>query len=41
MLNASIDTKCCPKFDPDPWQGKELIWKDKPLIKETVPQFIR
>ncbi|MFC2042237.1 hydrolase [Chloroflexota bacterium] len=40
MLNASIDTECCPKFDPDPWQGKELISKDKPFIKETVPQFM-
>ncbi|MFC2044330.1 hydrolase [Chloroflexota bacterium] len=40
MLNASTDTECCPKFDPDLWQGKELIWKDKPFIKETVPQFM-
>ena len=40
MTNAKTDTQCCPKFDPEPWQEKELIWKDKPFIRETVLQFM-
>lgn len=30
--NAS-QTACCPKFDPAPWDGKTLVWKDKLFIK--------
>jgi hypothetical protein len=40
MTNAKTDTQCCPKFDPEPWQEKELIWRDKPFIRETVLQFM-
>jgi hypothetical protein len=40
MLDTKKDSECCPKFDPGPWQEKELVWKDKPFIKETVPQFM-
>jgi hypothetical protein len=28
--------ECCPKFDPEPWDGKILEWKDKKFIKEKV-----
>ena len=41
MTNAKTAAECCPKFDPEPWQEKELIWKDKLFIKETVPQFMQ
>jgi hypothetical protein len=27
---------CCPKFDPAPWDGKMLEWKDKKFIKDKV-----
>ncbi|MFC1873204.1 hydrolase [Chloroflexota bacterium] len=40
MLDAKNDSECCPKFDPKPWQEKELVWKDKHFIKETIPQFM-
>jgi hypothetical protein len=40
MSNTEMDTQCCAKFDPEPWQEKELIWKDKSFIRETVPQFM-
>lgn len=33
------EVECCPKFDPIPWEGKELIWQDKLFIRDTVPQF--
>ena len=40
MSNTELGTQCCPRFDPEPWQEKELVWKDKPFIRETVPQFM-
>jgi hypothetical protein len=30
---------CCPKFDPSPWDGKLLEWKDKRFIKGRVRSF--
>lgn len=39
-MSTETDTQCCPKFDPEPWQEKELLWHEKPFIKETVPQFM-
>lgn len=41
MTNASSEeTQCCPKFDPKPWDEKEITWKDKPFIKDSVRQFM-
>jgi len=28
--------ECCPKFDPKPWDGKTLEWKNKKFIKDKV-----
>ncbi|MFZ2026407.1 MAG: hydrolase [Microgenomates group bacterium] len=27
---------CCERFDPTPWDGKTVEWKDKKFIKDTV-----
>jgi effector-binding domain-containing protein len=27
---------CCPKFNPKGWDGKELVWKNKPFVKDKV-----
>lgn len=29
-------TGCCPPFDPAPWQGKEVTWRDKLFVKDHV-----
>jgi len=31
--------ECCPRFDPEPWDGKELEWKDKRFVKDRVRSF--
>ncbi len=31
---------CCPKFDPSSWDGKEVEWKDKLFVKDTVRSFM-
>jgi len=27
---------CCPRFDPEPWENKEVVWNDKMFIKDRV-----
>ena len=30
------EQECCPKFDPEPWDGKAIEWKGKMFIKDKV-----
>jgi len=30
---SNNETNCCPKFDPAPWDGQALIFKDKLFVK--------
>ncbi len=39
MSSPAQSIECCPKFDPTPWDEKTHIWKDKPFIRETLPQL--
>jgi hypothetical protein len=29
-------TGCCPRFDPAPYEDRELVWQDKRFLKESV-----
>lgn len=31
---------CCPKFDPTPWENKEIVWNDKMFVKDTTICFM-
>ena len=31
---------CCPKFDPGPWDEKEVTWQDKKFVKDRVRSFL-
>ncbi len=31
--------ECCPKFHPERWNRKTFSWKQKPFIRESVPEF--
>ncbi len=33
-------TGCCDPFDPEPWQDKEIVWKDKIFVKDHVVSFL-
>ena len=33
-------TQCCPRFDPEPWNEKEITWKDRLFIKDSMIQFM-
>ncbi|MCX6764383.1 MAG: hypothetical protein NTU58_01610 [Candidatus Nealsonbacteria bacterium] len=33
-------TGCCEPFNPEPWQDKEITWKDKIFVKDHVTSFL-
>lgn len=39
MENRIKETGCCPIFDPEPWDQKEVIWQDKLFVKDHVISF--
>jgi hypothetical protein len=38
-LYEKAETGCCPRFDPQPWEEKEHVWKDKLFVKDRVRSF--
>jgi hypothetical protein len=30
------ETNCCPRFNPEPWEGKEVQWEKKLFIKDKI-----
>jgi hypothetical protein len=36
-LYIQSETGCCPRFNPTPWNEKEIFWQDKLFIKDSVP----
>lgn len=30
------DKTCCPRFNPDPWDGKTIIWQGKRFVQDRV-----
>ena len=33
------ETGCCPRFNPEPWDEKEITWQDNLFIKDHVRSF--
>lgn len=33
-------TGCCEPFNPEPWEDKEIVWKDKIFVKDHVTSFL-
>jgi hypothetical protein len=31
---------CCPRFDPEPWDEKEITWQDRKFVKDRVRSFL-
>ena len=36
MENEQKETGCCPKFNPEPWDGKVFEWQAKKFVKGKV-----
>ncbi len=35
-LYETSETGCCPRFDPVPWNEKEITWQDKLFVKDRL-----
>jgi hypothetical protein len=33
-------TECCPKFEPGPWDDKQVTWEGKLFLKDRVRSFL-
>lgn len=33
------ENECCPKFNPEPWNEKEIIWENKKFVTDRVSSF--
>lgn len=42
MSSCKCDAKnpCCPQFNPEPWQDKEIHWDNKLFLKDHVISFL-
>jgi len=41
MENQNVKpTGCCDIFNPEPWDEKEIKWKDKIFVKDHVTSFL-
>nr|ABY56074.1 hypothetical protein [uncultured bacterium pFosPlaG] len=38
-MTASNTDECCPRFDPAPWDEKELTWEHRRFVKDRVISF--
>ena len=38
-LYEESETGCCPRFDPGPWNEKEITFQDKLFLKDRVMSF--
>ncbi len=39
-LDEQSETGCCPRFNPEPWDEKEISWQDNLFIKDHVISFL-
>ena len=40
MTTEAQPTTCCPRFDPAPWDKKEITWTDRLFVKDRVRSFL-
>jgi hypothetical protein len=38
--HSAVHTGCCDPFNPEPWQEKEITWKNKLFVKDKVSSFL-
>jgi len=36
MMGTCNTEECCPRFEPEPWEQKELNWENKLFVKDRV-----
>ncbi len=36
----NTETGCCAPLDPEMWEGKEVVWSEKPFLRDHVREFL-
>lgn len=39
-MDMQDSIECCPRFEPGPWDEKEIIWEKKPFLQDRVLSFL-
>ena len=40
-MDQNVETTgCCPRFDPEPWDEKRIIWDDRRFVQDRVRSFL-
>ena len=39
-MSMQDPTECCPRFEPDPWDDKEITWEMKRFLQDRVLSFL-
>ncbi|MBN1764656.1 MAG: hypothetical protein JW860_05310 [Sedimentisphaerales bacterium] len=39
-LSQNSETGCCPRFNPELWDEKEITWGDKLFVQDRVTSFL-
>ncbi len=39
-LYEQSETGCCPRFNPDPWEEKEVTFQDRLFLKDHIRSFL-
>ncbi|HNS20387.1 MAG TPA: hypothetical protein PKH24_07795 [Sedimentisphaerales bacterium] len=39
-MTSNEVVECCPRFEPGPWDGTELSWKDRTFVRDRVRSFL-
>jgi len=38
-MSTSSSEECCPRFDPAPWEDKEVVWENRRFVADRVRSF--
>ncbi len=38
-MSTDQNVECCPPFNPEPWDGKEITWEGKKFLQDRVRSF--
>jgi len=38
--DPAVETGCCPRFDPDPWDGTRIEFDERRFVKDRVRSFL-
>jgi hypothetical protein len=39
-MGAQDSDECCPRFEPEPWDGKVVTWDKKQFLRDRVLSFL-